>query len=59
MGKSKAYKEQEPMQPKVSETMATYRNSDIVIGNRDDIKFAITSEELLNRLRPRIKALFK
>ena len=59
MGKSKAYKEQEPKQPKVSEAMTTYRNSDIVIGNRDDIKFAITSEELLDRLRPRLKALFK
>ena len=31
----------------------------IVGRGRDDIRCAISAEELLNRLRPRIKALFK
>lgn len=59
MDKSKAYKEQEPAQQKASEPMISYGSGDVVTKNRDDIKSAITSEELLNKLRPRIKALFK
>ncbi len=61
MDKFKVYKEQAPIQQKASESMVTYSKIDsgIVTRERDNIKFAISSEELLDRLRPRIKALFK
>lgn len=61
MSKSKAYKEQEPIQQKASEPIVAYSkiDSDIVTGERNDIKSAISGDELLNRLRPHIKALFK
>ena len=61
MGKSKVYKEQEPILQKVSESMAVYSKiaSGTVTSERDNIKLAISGEELLDRLRPRIKALFE
>lgn len=63
MGKSKAYKEQKPVQLNASEPIVAYTSnkidSDIVMGERDNIESAISGEELLNRLRPRIKTLFK
>ena len=61
MGKSKVYKEQEPILQKVSESMAVYSkiHSGTVTSERDNIKLAISGEELLDRLRPRIKALFE
>lgn len=62
MGKSKAYKEQKPAQQNASEPIVAYTSSkidsDLVIGERDNMESAISGEELLNRLRPRIKALF-
>lgn len=63
MGKSKAYKEQKPVKLNASEPIVAYTSnkidSDFVMGERDNIESAISGEELLNRLRPRIKALFK
>ena len=61
MGKSKVYKEQEPILQKVSESMAVYSKIDsgTVTSERDNIKLAISGEELLDRLHPRIKALFE
>lgn len=63
MGKSKVYKEQKPVKLNASEPIVAYTSnkidSDIVMGERDNIESAISGEELLNRLRPRIKALFK
>lgn len=61
MSKSKLYKEQEPVEQKVGEPMAVYSKTDsgIAVKKRDNIESAISGEELLNRLRPRIKALFK
>ncbi len=63
MSKIKPYKEEEPKLQEAAESMVTYtgseRNSDFVIGERDDIRCAISGEELLDKLRPRIKALFK
>lgn len=60
MSKSKAYKEQEPTQQKASESKVTYSkiNSGIATGERNDIKSTISGDELLNRLRSRIKVLF-
>lgn len=63
MSKIKPYKEQETVIQKVDAPMVAYtsneRSSGIVTGERDDIKCAISGEELLGRFRPRIKALFK
>ena len=61
MGKFKVYKEQEPIQQKASESFVAYSKIDpsIATRERDNIKSAISGEELLDRLRPRIKALFK
>lgn len=63
MSKSKAYKEQKPVKLNASEPIVAYTSntidSDFVMGERDNIESAISGEELLNRLRPRIKALFK
>ncbi|MCD8182922.1 MAG: hypothetical protein LUE99_07285 [Bacteroides sp.] len=61
MSKSKPYKEQKTTQQKVSESTVAYSkiDSSIVMGERNDIKSAISGDELLDRLRPRIKALFK
>ena len=61
MRKIKPYKEQEPIQQKASESFAAYSkiDSSIATRERDNIKSAISGEELLDRLRPRIKALFK
>ena len=61
MSKSKSYKEQEPIGQKVGEPMAVYSKtgSCIAVKKRDNIESAISGEELLDRLRPRIKALFK
>ena len=63
MSKIKPYKEQEPTTEKVGEPFVTYTsakgNLSVVTGKRDDIECAISGEELLSRLRPRIKALFK
>ena len=58
----KPYKEQEPMVPNVGEPVVVYtgneNNPNIVTEGRDDIRHAISGEELLDRLCPRIKALF-
>ena len=35
------------------------RDSDFITGERDDIRCAISGEELSDKRRPRIKALFK
>lgn len=47
----------------VNEPMVAYIGNkvgaDIVMGERADIGIAISGEELLDRLRSRIKALFK
>ncbi|NVK95149.1 hypothetical protein HU824_18655 [Bacteroides sp. L10-4] len=63
MRKIKPYKEQEPMASNVSEPVVVYtgneNNPNIVTEGRDDIRRAISGEELLSRLRPRIKALFE
>ena len=61
MKKNKPYKEQEPIQQKASESFVAYSKIDLGIATRerDNIKSAISGEELLDRLRPRIKALFK
>lgn len=63
MRKIKPYKEQEPMVPNVGEAVVVYtgneNNPNIVTEGRDDIRRAISGEELLSRLRPRIKALFE
>ena len=61
MKKNKPYKEQEPIQQKASESFVAYSKIDpsIATRERDNIKSAISGEELLDRLRPRIKALFK
>lgn len=62
MDKSKANKDQKAVQRNASELFVDYTSntidSDIVRGERDDIKCVITGEELLDRLRLRIKALF-
>lgn len=61
MGKSKAYKEQKPVKLNVCEPIVAYASnkidSDIVNGERDYIKCAISGEELLSRLRHRILTL--
>ena len=61
MCKFKVYKEQEPIQQKAGESCVAYSKIDpsIATRERDNIKSAISGEELLDRLRPRIKALFK
>ena len=51
------------MASNVSEPVVVYtgneNNPNIVTEGRDDIRRAISGEELLSRLRPRIKALFE
>lgn len=61
MGKSKVYRKQESIQQKASDCFATYLkiDSSIATKERGYIKSAISGEELLDRLRPRIKTLFK
>ncbi len=63
MSKVKLYKEIKEESQVVSEPMVAYIDNkvgaDTVMGERDDIEIAVSGEELLNRLRPRIKALFK
>ena len=61
MGKFKVYKEQEPIQQKASESFVAYSkiDSSIAARERDNIKSAISGEELLDRIHPCIKALFK
>lgn len=61
MGKSQVYKKQKPIPQKASESFAVYSkiDSNILTKNRDNIESAISGEELLDRFRPRIKALFK
>ena len=63
MKKNKPYKEQEPIAPKVGETVVVNtgneNKSKIVTEGRNDIRRAISGEELLDRLCPRIKALFE
>lgn len=63
MRKNKPYKGQEPMVPNVGEPVVVYtgneNNPNIVTEGRDDIRRAISGEELLDRLCPRIKALFE
>lgn len=64
MKKATKYDEEYPVVPVVAEPMAVYGTRDGVRNcpkfiSRNDIKSAIEGEELLNRLRPRIKSLFK
>ncbi|WP_455608376.1 hypothetical protein, partial [Bacteroides rodentium] len=63
MSKVKPYKETKEESQMVNEPMVAYIGNkvvaDIVMGERADIGIAISGEELLDRLRPRIKALFK
>ena len=61
MKKNKPYKEQEPMEQNVGEPIVAYtgneNNSDIVTEGRDDIRRAISGEDLLDSFRPRIKTM--
>lgn len=63
MNKVKSYKKQELIEEEVGEPIVAYAGDEeslaAVAEKRDDIKCAISGEELLNRLRPRIKTLFK
>lgn len=63
MSELKPYREQGPMERNVGEPVVVYtgneNNLDIVTERRDDIRRAISGEELLDRLCPRIKALFE
>lgn len=63
MNKSKPYREQSSIGQKVGEPMITCTNSKddsaVAVEARDDVKRVISGEELLDRLRPRIKALFE
>ncbi len=63
MNKVKAYKKLESIEEKVSEPIVAYAGDKeglaTIAEKRDDIKCAISGEELLNKLRPRIKTLFK
>lgn len=60
---NKPYKEQETLVPNVAEPVVVCagneNNPDIVAEGCDDIRRAISGEELLARLTPRIKALFE
>lgn len=64
MNKTNRYQDEKPMTPIMAEPVVAYearsetRNSQERV-LRDDIHSAIDGEELLNRLRPRIKSLFK
>lgn len=62
-GMAKKYEQIEPKTMVAKEPMVAYSSkktdSCVTIGERDNIKQAISGEELLNRLRPRIKALFE
>ena len=58
------YQDENPMTPIVSEPVVAYgyRRDTVNTQNvilRNDINTAIDGEELLSRLRPRIKSLFK
>lgn len=56
MTKAKPYpKPEENSDNKVSEPIASFYES---VTSQKDLACAITGDELLNRLRPRIKALF-
>lgn len=64
MSKINRYKKKEPITPIVAESTVVYgvkRDVNECQGGdlRNDIYSAIDGEELLNRLRPRIKSLFK
>ena len=63
MKKNKLYKEQEPMVPNVGEPVVVYtgneNNPNVVMEGRDDMRRAISGKELLDRLCPRINALFE
>lgn len=63
MSKSKLYKEQRTMEQTVGEPVVAYTNnkggSAAAVKARDDVRRAISGEELLNRLRPRIRELFQ
>lgn len=64
MSKIKPYKESELTKERVDESIVAYTaskkgNLGIVIEKRDDIECGISCEELLSRLRFRIKALFE
>ena len=64
MKKATKYEVEYPVTPVVSEPVAAYGMRSEVSNSprftsRNDIKLAIEGEELLNRLRPRIKSLFK
>ena len=59
---NKPYKEQEQMVPNVADPLVVNvgnkNNPDIIPEGRHDISRGIPPEELLDRLCPRIKALF-
>ena len=64
MKKTTKYDVEYPVTPLVSEPMGAYGIRNEVSDRlkytlRNDIKSVIEGEELLNRLRPRIKSLFK
>lgn len=62
MSKSKLYKEQKTMEQTVGEPVVAYTNNkggSAAVKARDDVRRAISGEELLNRLRPRIRELFQ
>lgn len=62
MDKMKSYREQKTKEQNVGEPMIAYTNSKkdstVFVEMRDDVRRAISGEELLSRLRPRIKTLF-
>lgn len=63
MSKSKPYKKPEMNEMSVGEPIidiaANVQNHRMPNCVRDDVRRAISGEELLNRLRPRIKELFQ
>ena len=63
MNRVKPYKKQELTEEEVREPIIAYASDEesfaTIAEKRDAIECAISGEELLNRLRPRIKTLFK
>ncbi len=63
MNEIKPYKKRESIKENVGEPIAAYTSNKetlaVKTGRRDDIECAISGEELLDRLRSRIKTLFK
>jgi len=64
MNKTNRYQDENPMTPITAEPMVVYETRTEIenvqkLVLRNDMNSAIDGEELLSRLRPRIKSLFK